>query len=70
MIISQTFDYKNKTSTYRFPKKALLQALKVDEEKLKELDSDDMKFRINSRYIYMTVPLGNIMKALKGEEDG
>jgi len=70
MIISQTFDYKNMSSTYRFPKKALLQALKVDEEQLKKLDSDDIRFRINSRYIYMTVPLGNILKTLKGEENG
>lgn len=64
MTISQTFDYKNHTSTYRFPKKALLQTLQVDEEQLKKLDSDDMRFRINSRYVYMTVPIGKALKTL------
>lgn len=64
MTISQTFDYNNRTSTYRFPKKALLQTLQVDEEQLKKLDSDDMRFRINSRYVYMTVPIGEALKTL------
>jgi hypothetical protein len=64
MIISQTFDYKNRTSTYRFPKKALLQTFQIDEEQLKKLDSDDVSFRINSRYIYMTVPIDKALKTL------